>query len=449
LIESISASNFKSLGSKGVINLKLKPLTLFTGPNSSGKSNILEAIAFFAQAARLYETPSTFDMPKNLNTIYRYGDIRQYPGPIEDFIVYKKKKENQVFLEINVILEPKNIFKIFRDSPDKYPALTPKKILRRLRNVKSVGYCLGFNLYKQRFYQQLQLDRKVMIQVNRLRSQISRAVTGERMTGNATSILDEQVFKPRVKQKGEMFTELYQFYQLFVHYIKECLKSVYLISGERGILEAQLSTVGERQYSPTWVGSNGQDIIEILSRCLMLESKKAEMIQRWANKFQLGDLKAGYIGRGKLESNFKDNQLKVNLNTMLSGLGSRQILSVITQIFWSEAGSTIMIEEPEISLHPENQVLLHELFSEAVSQGKQIICSTHSPFFVLALSKIVTKNLLALDKIAVYEVRKTRTGTKVKLLKLNKHGFIESGVPSFIKVEEELFQDWSRSLEEE
>jgi len=108
-----------------------------------------------------------------------------------------------------------------------------------------------------------------------------------------------------------------------------------------------------------------------------------------------------------------------------------------------------MIEEPEISLHPEHQVLLHELFSEVISQGKQIICSTHSPFFVLALSKIVKKKLLPLNKIAVYHVKKEKNGTYIETLKLNKHGFIVSGISSFMKVEEDLFRDWSESLEEE
>jgi predicted ATPase len=141
--------------------------------------------------------------------------------------------------------------------------------------------------------------------------------------------------------------------------------------------------------------------------------------------------------------------MNVNLNTTLAGFGSRQILSIITQIFWSEPGSVIMIEEPEISLHPENQVLLHELFSEAIAEDRQIICSTHSPFFVLALSRIVKRELLPLKDIAVYHVEKGKDGTHIKPLKLNKHGFIVSGVPSFMKVEGELFRDWSESLEEE
>ena len=125
-------------------------------------------------------------------------------------------------------------------------------------------------------------------------------------------------------------------------------------------------------------------------------------------KFQLPEIHAGWVRRDILESNFKDDVLNVSLNSSLAGLGSRQILSIITQIFWSEPNDVILLEEPELSLHPENQVLLHELFAEAISQGKQIICSSHSPFFILALSRIIKKNSLNLEDIAVHnQISKT------------------------------------------
>jgi len=57
MITEVSITNFKSI--REIEGLKLKPLTLFTGINSSGKSNIMEAIAFFAQASRLQETTHT------------------------------------------------------------------------------------------------------------------------------------------------------------------------------------------------------------------------------------------------------------------------------------------------------------------------------------------------------------------------------------------------------
>ena len=43
-IKRVSVKNFKSIGSAGV-DIELKPLIFFVGPNGGGKSAILEAIA--------------------------------------------------------------------------------------------------------------------------------------------------------------------------------------------------------------------------------------------------------------------------------------------------------------------------------------------------------------------------------------------------------------------
>jgi AAA15 family ATPase/GTPase len=48
MLKNTSIYNFKSI--QKIETLKLKPLTILTGVNSSGKSNILEALSFFAQA---------------------------------------------------------------------------------------------------------------------------------------------------------------------------------------------------------------------------------------------------------------------------------------------------------------------------------------------------------------------------------------------------------------
>lgn len=453
MITQVSISNFKSI--KEITGLKLKPLTLLTGVNSSGKSNIMEAISFFGQASRLQEIQGR-DATVSPTLIFRSSELKNYPTNIENFIAYKKNPRALVNFEINVepteslikeILEllekarfDKNLLRIF---PDK-----------KKTKVNSVGYSSVFRL--DRFYMQsILINDKPLLKVYSTKGVTPHTrvfepdeFSGYEMKGFAENILDENAFKPS-SHTTRYFDTFSEIATLVVRYIRNNVRETSYISGERGRIDPEFRIHEHQECVPSWVGPSGQYLVEILSRCLTQKPEKARKIQEWAGKFQLPNIRAGYIGRGVLESNFTDKTLKVDLNSTLAGLGSRQILSIITQIFWSKPGSVIMIEEPEISLHPENQVLLHELFSEAICEGKQIICSTHSPFFVLAISKIVKKKLLELDKIAVYHVEKDKEGTHARYLKLNKQGFIVSGVPSFMKVEEELFQDWSESLEEE
>ena len=64
-----------------------------------------------------------------------------------------------------------------------------------------------------------------------------------------------------------------------------------------------------------------------------------------------------------------------------SGDGFINLFNIVDSIYDAEDGDTIVIDEPEISLHPELQQNLMSFFLEH-SKTKQIIIATHSVFFV-------------------------------------------------------------------
>ena len=99
MIDNVSIENFKSI--KEIKQLTLKPLTILTGVNSSGKSNIMEAISLFGQASRLLERSRSIQY----EAIFLQGDQKRYPRPIEDYIVYKKDPKNTLAIEINLKID--------------------------------------------------------------------------------------------------------------------------------------------------------------------------------------------------------------------------------------------------------------------------------------------------------------------------------------------------------
>lgn len=125
------------------------------------------------------------------------------------------------------------------------------------------------------------------------------------------------------------------------------------------------------------------------------------------------------------------------------------MLTVITQLFFSEPGDIIMIEEPEISLHPKSQIDIVEAFAEAIKEQKQIIITTHSHFLLLGLGSAVAKGLLKADDIAVYHIEKKEgIGTISNRLPLNERGYIKGWIPSFVEEEKKLLDAWLSTLPE-
>lgn len=64
-----------------------------------------------------------------------------------------------------------------------------------------------------------------------------------------------------------------------------------------------------------------------------------------------------------------------------AGDGYINIFNIVDALYDSSENNVILIDEPEISLHPDLQRKLFSLLVE-YSKDNQIIVSTHSPYFV-------------------------------------------------------------------
>ncbi len=82
---------------------------------------------------------------------------------------------------------------------------------------------------------------------------------------------------------------------------------------------------------------------------------------------------------GNLYLEFSFNEIKHSSNG--AGDGYINIFNIVDSLYDSTENNVILIDEPEISLHPDLQRKLFKLLVE-YSKDKQIIVSTHSPYFV-------------------------------------------------------------------
>lgn len=80
-----------------------------------------------------------------------------------------------------------------------------------------------------------------------------------------------------------------------------------------------------------------------------------------------------------LSLEFKFNN--VSHNSIGAGDGFINIFNIIDSLYDSKDNNLIIIDEPEVSLHPDLQRKLYELLVE-YSKKRQIILCTHSPYFI-------------------------------------------------------------------
>jgi predicted ATPase len=100
--------------------------------------------------------------------------------------------------------------------------------------------------------------------------------------------------------------------------------------------------------------------------------------------------------------------------------------------------STILIEEPEVHMHPTViRNFAKALCSCIKEERKQVICTTHSEQFLVALLAAVADGILKPDDIQCYLVTKDRKSTDFKKQEVNKGGQIEGGLRSFMEAQVE------------
>ena len=86
------------------------------------------------------------------------------------------------------------------------------------------------------------------------------------------------------------------------------------------------------------------------------------------------------------------------------GVGVSQILPVVITILLASSGATILLEQPELHLHPRVQSRLCDFFLSASKQGKQVIVETHSEHIIerLRLRVVQDENNSIKEDSAIY-----------------------------------------------
>jgi predicted ATPase len=118
----------------------------------------------------------------------------------------------------------------------------------------------------------------------------------------------------------------------------------------------------------------------------------------------------------------RDIRRNIEVQLQDVGAGISQLIPVIVGALEAKI-STLLVEQPELHIHPKLQVELAELFVKtSIDLGKHFILETHSEHLILRfLKKIKNKEMNARDVI-VYYIDTVNDETKVKKIRIDDDG---------------------------
>jgi predicted ATPase len=116
----------------------------------------------------------------------------------------------------------------------------------------------------------------------------------------------------------------------------------------------------------------------------------------------------------------RDSVTGIVSNLMDVGYGASQVLPVILACLDPSPGP-LMIEQPEIHLHPRAQGVVADLLCYT-SKNRQVFIETHSVHMVNRARIMVAKGQLPHTHVLVNYVSRSRTGSQVKSIPILKNG---------------------------
>ena len=113
------------------------------------------------------------------------------------------------------------------------------------------------------------------------------------------------------------------------------------------------------------------------------------------------------------------------------GFGVSQVLPVLVQCFYAPRGSIILMEQPEIHLHPSAQSALADVIidvinsrEDGIDRGIQLIIETHSEHFLRRLQRRIAEDIISEEKVSAYFANITKMPANLEPLQIDIFGNI-------------------------
>lgn len=450
MIKEISLNNFKAFKKLGCLNIK--PVTILCGTNSCGKSSVLQSILTFRQ---------TFESQNPSQTLLLNGRFTHL-GAFEN-IIYDKNIKNIVSFAFKINLKKQDFSKAYRNSHNigiplrsVFRDLIPKS---KFDNITEL--CLHYKISLSA--SELSGEKYYLkpIKVNDLAFKIEALSDGASVSEsvlefifkdkNNCQLIWKNLSHPRRFQKDEIsdgeetvrveFSNLSPIISrhsdesllisLHLRKINDLLRHVFSSYSYIGPLREEPSRRYIYEDEVVEIGIKGENAAHIF---LAEKEKKirnhyfydeiednffqkeevslSDGVRDWLDCMSIKSLKpepSNEIIYLKLDAGIR-NRTRVNIADV--GFGVSQIFPIILEGLRMPVGNTLILEQPEIHLHPKLQMQIADYCIALALSEKKVIAETHSDHIVNRLvRRIVEDETGNLQKrIGIYFLKPSQDG---------------------------------------
>jgi len=404
MLTALSIGNFKSW--EKLDELSLGKVTLLFGENSSGKTSLIQSLLLLKQTAESYDRAQ----PLNLGTRETYVDLGMY----ED-LIYGHDLKKALSFGFNWLESSGQEVKLATSFSYRNNALCVTEL-------------------------KIKYETMIASLTRGQRGAYEFKLSGIR--GQQAIKLGKNKELAPIKFYGfpKLVTQQYPELSDLSLKVEELAAKIYYL----GPLRIQSS----REYTwsgsaPEGVGKTGVTAVQaILARAFerrtMKKAQKEDIIdieestQKWLRKLGLADSFAiQSVGNSRqYKAVIKTPDDKYEANVLDVGVGVSQVLPIIILAHYAPEGSIILLEQPEIHLHPLAQANLAEMFFElAQERNIQFIIETHSEYLLTRLQRRVAERQtdeVTNEDIKLYICKRNKQVSIIEKLDFDEDGRIKN-----------------------
>ncbi|MBG1268348.1 DUF3696 domain-containing protein [Nostoc sp. WHI] len=457
MLENISLKNFK--GFKELENLKVKPITILCGTNSCGKSSILQSVLLLKQTLES-QAP---------NQILLLNGRFVHLGSFEN-IIFDKNPDNRLCFELNFQLTKEDQKSASRANamPLRYLLgdLFPKRLLPQAHDIFIyVKVVLRAPKAKSKNKSHIKTITVEEFQFN------LEAVSSDKQKIPGASIdvklgdndlytiiwknLKKRISREESNNEGEVLSAKIKFTNLFsigpisietdserIANFSDVSFSIYRINNLLQTILSSYSYIGPLREEPsrryiyedeiTEIGVKGENAAYIYlidkdkivynhyfydQKANSFKPKKeltlSAAVQEWLDLMNIKGLKSELINEIVYLNLNSSSASKTRVSIADVGFGVSQIFPIILEGLRMPPRNTLLLEQPEIHLHPNLQMQLADYFIALAKSGKKVMVETHSDHIINRLVRRIVEDDTGVLKslIGIYFISATDSGS--------------------------------------
>lgn len=439
MLTRLRLKNFKSWQDTGEI--ALRPVTGIFGANSSGKSALIHALLLLKQTAESTDHGIVFDFGGAVSRI----DLGDFVSLLHG---HEKERKFSVSLDWRT-REPLEI----EDSYER----------RQVVSSNEIGFQVGAGMEASGAGEQLVVDT-MFYRVGDVRFGLSRQrdepypydlfprrgdtlpdkedFTFTRYRGRAYGF-EHPVKSYRFPDKVRAYYQNAVFLADLEFALEQCLQSVFYLGPLRASPRRVYAWTGG---NPLDVGQAGELVVDALlaarqrDQAINLDraSNKTifeQYIARWLKRLGLiHEFRVVPIDEGSRYYEVRVRKSPEAAEVLVTdvGFGVSQILPVLVLCFYVPEGSTVILEQPEIHLHPSVQSGLADVFIDAWQKRRvQVIVESHSEHLLRRLQRRIAEKKFITENGGLYFCKEDEGVSKLDALEVDLFGNITNWPEDF------------------